>query len=283
MVAPGPRPRPSLRFWHRRADPALVADVRGQGRPVLLLHGQPGSADDWQAVADDLARDHRVIVPDRLGYARTGGRAAGFAGNANALAKLLGHLGETGTVVVGHSWAGGVAMEMALDFPGHVAGLGLVSSVAPTGPVARMDRVLAGPVIGGTLAAITLGTAGRLLTWEPSRSLAGRRFKPQSDQLARMAGSWHQPATWSSFSIEQRALVHELPLLAPRLPALDLPTVVVVGSADRVVGQVAGHELIAGIAGAVLVVVHGGGHLLPQMEPGRVAAALRQLATRAFG
>jgi len=106
----------------------------------VLLHGQPGSSSDWRAVADNLATDHRVIVPDRLGYGLTGGPAAGFATNANAVAKLLGSLGVDGALIVGHSWAGGVALEMALDFPHHVAGLGLVSSVAPAEPAARFDK-----------------------------------------------------------------------------------------------------------------------------------------------
>jgi pimeloyl-ACP methyl ester carboxylesterase len=267
-----------LQFWHHRADRALVADVVGQGPPVVLLHGQPGSAADWRAVADDLRRDHRVIVPDRLGYARTGGRAGGFAANANAVAKLVVALGADRALVAGHSWAGGVAMEMALDFPARVAGLVLVSSVAPSGPVARMDRVLARPVVGSALTALTLSAAGRALSWGPSRVLAGRRWQRQHQELAEMATSWRRPSTWDSFALEQRALVRELPLLAPRLAAIAVPTVVLVGSADRVVGLVSGRQLGSLIPGAVLEVVDRGGHLLPQLEPGRVASAIRRLA-----
>jgi pimeloyl-ACP methyl ester carboxylesterase len=259
-----------------------VADVRGEGRPVVLLHGQPGSAADWEAVADDLAHDFRVIVPDRLGYARTGGRAGGFAANANAVAKLLGSMGEKEALVIGHSWAGAVALEMALDFPLRVAGLGLVSSVTPTEPVARLDRVLARPLIGLTLAAAALSVAGRLLSWGPGQSLASWRLQAEHVELSQLARSWRRPATWRSFAIEQRALVHELPLLAPRLQAVDVPTVIVVGSNDRVVPPANGSQLAARIPGAVLEVVDGGGHLLPQLEPGRVAAAVRRLAQRAL-
>lgn len=250
----------------------------------MLLHGQPGSAGDWTAVADDLAADHRVIVPDRLGYGRTDGRAAGFAANANSLAKLLGSLGIDEAVIVGHSWAGGVALEMALDSPHLVSGVGLVSSVAPGDPVARLDRLLARRIVGTALAAATLSTAGRFLSWGPGRAFAGWRLRGHSqDQLAEMARSWRRRSTWKSFALEQRALVHELPLLAPRLGSITAATTVVLGTMDRVVGQASGSHLVAAIPGAELEMVQGGGHLLPQLQPAAVAAAVRRLATRSTG
>ena len=160
---------PSLHFWRVKRRRDLVADVRGTGPVVVLLHGQPGSARDWGLVAGDLARDHRVIVPDRLGYGLTGGPAGGFAANANAVARLLRSLGVAGAVIVGHSWAGGVALELSLDYPGSVAGLVLVSSVAPGSPPGASDRLLAVPLVGTVLAATALSTAGGVLSWADPR------------------------------------------------------------------------------------------------------------------
>jgi pimeloyl-ACP methyl ester carboxylesterase len=230
-------------------------------------------------VARELAADHRVIVPDRLGYGRTGGRGAGFAANANSLAKLLRTLGEAEALVVGHSWAGGVAVEMALDFPGMVAGLGLVSSVSPVEPTDWLDRLLALPLAGTALAAATLTTAGSLLSMAPVRAFARWRLPGiTKGQLFELARSWRTSATWESFSVEQRALVNELPSLAPRLASIGVPTVVLVGSVDRVVPAGLGRRLAAGIPRAELEVVPRGGHLLPQQQPLAVAAAVRRLA-----
>lgn len=250
---------------------------------MLLLHGQPGSAGDWRAVASDLSRDHQVIVPDRLGYGRTGGRAAGFAVNANSLAKLLSAVGAERALVVGHSWAGGVALEMALDFPRLVAGVGLFASVSPWEPPGTLDRLLARPLVGTSMVVVTLSTAGRLLSWRPGRAFAGWRLRGQpAEQLSELAGSWRRRSTWRSFAVEQQALVHELPALGPRLPSIGVPTVVVVGSIDRVVPASTGRQLAANIPGAALEVVPGGGHLLPQLQPGTVATAVRRLAARSF-
>jgi pimeloyl-ACP methyl ester carboxylesterase len=247
----------------------------------VLLHGQPGSARDWELVAGDLARDHRVIVPDRLGYGLTGGKAGGFAANANSVLRLLGAQGVGRALVVGHSWAGGIGMELALDFPESVAGLVLVCSVAAVDPPGRLDRLLARPVAGTVLAAAALGTAGSVLSWGPARAFAGRRTRGRSEpQLADLTRSWRRRATWNSFAVEQHALVYELPTMAPRLSSITVPTTVVAGSADRVVPLAAARRLAAAIPGAVLEIVPGGGHLLPQLQPATVASAIRRLASR---
>jgi len=261
----------------------LHADVRGEGNPVVLLHGQPGSAGDWKAVADDLARDHLVIVPDRPGYGRSGGRAAGFAGNAMAVTQLLERLEVDRAVLVGHSWAGGVVLQAALEFSDRARGIVLVSSVAPDEPLGKLDHLLARPLIGTALAAVTLSTAGRLLSWGPARVFAGWKLRDQAkEDLAEMARSWRRRSTWNSFAIEQRALVHELPLLASHLSRLDLPATVVAGSIDRVVPIQVSRRLAASIPGALLEEVQGAGHLLPQLHPAAVAGAVRRLAARSF-
>ena len=254
--------------------------MSGSGNAVVLLHGQPGSADDWAAVAADLACDHRVIVPDRLGYGRTGGSPGGFSANAVAIVKLMDQLGEMTAVVVGHSWAGGTALAMALDFPSRISGLGLVSSVAPGEPLSRVDRVLALPVLGSALGALALSAGGRLLTASPTRALAGMRPGGRIEALAGLITSWRQPSTWASFLHEQRALVVELPLLGPRLSQLNVPTLVMAGAVDRIVSVHAGERLAATIPSALLEVVPNAGHLLPQFEPRVVAAALRRLVSR---
>jgi pimeloyl-ACP methyl ester carboxylesterase len=270
-----------LRFWHRRRAPGLVADLHGAGQAMVLLHGQPGNAADWEAVGEDLAVDHRVIVPDRLGYGRTGGRAAGFTANAAAVVKLMDQLGEGKAIVVGHSWAGGVALQMALDFPARVAGLGLVASVAPDEPLSPMDRLLARRAVGTVLAAVTLSAAGPLLATAPARAFAKRHSNGRREPPSALGSSWHRPSTWSSFATEQRALFYELPHLSGRLGSIDLPATVLVGSADRVVGANAGNRLASALPHACLEVIDGAGHLLPQLEPAAVAAALRRLAARA--
>lgn len=252
---------------------------------MVLLHGQPGSRADWAGVVEELWRDHLVVVPDRLGYGETGGRAGGFAANAAALARLVRQCGLPAAVLVGHSWGGGVALQAAADFPAMVSGLVLVSSVHPGDRPGALDRLLARRIVGTTMAALTLSTAGTVMSWGPARSYAGRRAahgRPENvREAARSARAWRRPSTWASFAAEQRALVHELPLLSTRVPSVPVPAAVVVGTADRVVPPGSGRRLAAALPGACLVEVDGAGHLVPQLHPGAVAGAVRQTELRA--
>ena len=105
-----------MTFGHLAAD----RHGNGEGPAVILLHGQPGSAADWDAVVPLLAPDFTVVVPDRPGYGRTGGPARGFAGNATAVLDLLDHMGIARAIAVGHSWGGGVALAVAEVAPVRV-------------------------------------------------------------------------------------------------------------------------------------------------------------------
>jgi pimeloyl-ACP methyl ester carboxylesterase len=247
------------------------------------LHGQPGSVADWHAVWP-LLPDFTVVVPDRLGYGRTGGAAAGFQENATSLVTLLDELGLKRAVVAGHSWGGGVALAFAESFPHRTAGLVLAASVGPGEQFGWDDRVLAAPILGEALSALTLGAAGRLLRSARVQTLADRRLGGRAREavnvLIGMTGARTHAAVWRSFVTEQRVLLRELEALGPGLATIGTPTAVINGSADRVISPLVADRLAAAIPGAVHTVVAGAHHLLPHEHPHALAGAIRQVAER---
>jgi len=258
----------------------LVADVTGAGPAVVLLHGQPGSAADWSPVASLLEASFTVIVPDRPGYGRTGGRAGGFHDNASAVLELLDLLQIERATIVGHSWSGGVAIKLAQMTPERVAGAVLISSVGPGEPLGRLDRLLATPPIGDAVAAVSLNVAGRALSIRPLRRVLDKWLRSTTDEgLLAVAEGWRRGEAWRSFVVEQRALFDELGGLAPGLADIALPVTVVIGGADRVVPASTGYRLAMAIPGARLIRLEGAGHLLSHQRPKEVAAAIAQAAT----
>lgn len=268
--------------------PALAFSTTGSGPAVVCLHGQPGSGTDWWAVAEALGDDFSVVMVDRLGYGRTGGEAAGFAANADAVIATLDQLGIDRAIVVGHSWAGGVALALAADHPGRVGGLVLVSSIGPVAGAGWLDRILAAPVVGDVMVASTfamartlLGSAAiragldRVLPGASRSALAtingpGGGAPPRIDQ-----GVVPSESLWRSFMVEQRAYVDEIDDLGPGLARISAPTVVVAGMSDHVVTPDVGVRLASAIPGAILRQVEGAGHLLPFDHPEEVAEAVR--------
>jgi pimeloyl-ACP methyl ester carboxylesterase len=158
----------------------LIYDVAGAGPAVLLLHGQPGSRDDWARLTRRLTGDFTVIAPDRPGYGDSGGRARGFRGNAAAMVGLLDQLEVERAIVVGYSWAGGVALALAEEAPARVAALVLVSSICPGEPLGRLDRMLAVPPIGTAVVAAGLYVASGVVSIPPVRHALQRRNHSES-------------------------------------------------------------------------------------------------------
>jgi pimeloyl-ACP methyl ester carboxylesterase len=250
------------------------------------VHGQPGSALDWYAVAPLLCDDFTVIVPDRLGYGRSGGSAAGFQDNAASLADLLDRLGIRRAVVAGHSWGGGAALAFAESFPDRTAGLVLAASIGPGERFGWDDRLLAAPILGEALAVLTIGAAGRVLASRRMRAVVDRRLGPRAREavkvLSGLTGARTGAAVWRSFVVEQRVLLRDLETLTPGLSDIRVPTSVIHGRADRVVPLSSAQRLAATIPASALTVLPGAHHRLPHEHPREVATAVRQVAELAW-
>src|SRR5260370_23765622 len=111
---------------------------------LVLLHGQPGSAADWDQVAGLLPARFHAVAADRPGYGSSQLPAGGFGANARAVLDDLNLRGIERAVLVGHSYGGGVALSVASLAPHRVEAVVLLASVGP-GCANVWDRLLAAP------------------------------------------------------------------------------------------------------------------------------------------
>src|SRR5438445_2019196 len=157
-------------------DPGTLDDVSGRP-PVLALHGQPGSGRDFEPLGRALAGEWRMVAPDRPGWgSRAGEPARGFAAGADDAVAVLDREGVDRAIVLGFSWGGGVALELARRHPDRVGGLVLAASIGPGEPTVA-DRLLALPVAGRAISAGGLA-ATRLVLRRPSfHGIVGRGMK----------------------------------------------------------------------------------------------------------
>jgi pimeloyl-ACP methyl ester carboxylesterase len=248
---------------------------------VLLLHGQPGGAGDWDPVADLLVADHRVIVPDRPGYGDSPGPASGPAGNADVMARLLDRLGASPATVAGHSYGATVALRLAELHPEAVSALVLVCPAGVPRALSVGDRLLALPLAGEVLARAAMRGAARVLTRlspeGPDLALGPAAALPRA-RLGAYAARWRTGEDWRSFAVEQRALVTEMAAVAGALPEVGVPVTVLAGRRDHLVPPSAIPPLAAALADCSVVWVPTGGHLLVWEEPELVAASVARAA-----
>jgi pimeloyl-ACP methyl ester carboxylesterase len=246
-------------------------------RTVLLLHGQPGSARDWDQVGTAVQGHVTAVAPDRPGWDGRS-RASDLRGNAEAALRTLDSHGISGAVVVGHSFAGAVAAWLAVHHPERVTALVLLAPAANAASLYELDRWLAAPVIGYLASAAALSGLGAALTASPLRRRIARGIAIDDRYLSAAGRRLITPAAWRAFVDEQRALIRDLPQLETRLREVSAPTTIVSGKDDHIVPQASIRALARQIPGARLRLLEAAGHLLPLQNADAVAEIILEVA-----
>ncbi|HEX4433136.1 MAG TPA: alpha/beta hydrolase [Frankiaceae bacterium] len=246
---------------------------------VVLLHGQPGTAGDWYRVVPLLSTDHRVIAVDRPGYSGDPRLARDWAGNADSLLAMLDELGIDKCALVAASWAGGIAIDLAVRVPERLHGIVFAASVGGGGAITLFDRLAAMRPLLAIGARVAQHAAVSLAG--PLSRAAGSRLDEEATREARLAiAVWRERRVWTAAALEQRYLVRDDELLRATVPYADVPAVVVQGTRDITLPPRAGVELAAALPRARLVEVPAG-HMLSLEEPVTLAAAVRSLTAAA--
>ena len=104
-------------------------EVRGEGAPLLLLHGGLGTMDMFQPLMPIFTRDREVITVDLQGHGRStlGDRPINLIDMGDDMAVVAKQLGYETLDVLGYSLGGGVALRLAVQHPDAVKHLVLVS------------------------------------------------------------------------------------------------------------------------------------------------------------
>ena len=254
----------------------------GAGPPVLLIHGLPGTADDFDEVSALLA-GYRTIAIDRPGYGYSTGGYVPFEHQLTATRELLAKLHIQRPILVGHSYGGTIALGFAEHYPNKVRGLVLVDAAAAGTHPSGFERIQASgvqflqiPVIRQ----IANVTFGQLLLTVSGEQGDGEAFAPQpvaAAHLKRLLAINMTHGNLEALAGERLAAGGVLDHIDRGLRAVRVPTVVIQGGADHLVKPVYGRRLAATLPDARLVIV-GGGHMVPYTHPAVVAASVKSLA-----
>jgi pimeloyl-ACP methyl ester carboxylesterase len=227
----------------------LTFTERGNGQPVLLLHGGAGPV-SVAAWADLLARTKpaRVITPTHPGFNGTPRPEAltTIAGLARVYAAFLDKLGLEGVSVVGNSVGGWIAAELALLAKKRLSSVVLVDAGGIDVPGHPIVDVFA----------IPLDELSRLSYHDPVRfRIDPSKLPPEAKAM--MAGNRATLKLYGGTMVD--------PSLPTRLAAVATPTLVAWGESDGVIDAECGRAYAKAIPGAKFQLIKGAGHL-PQME-----------------
>jgi pimeloyl-ACP methyl ester carboxylesterase len=267
---------------------------RGEGPPVVLLHGNGAMIQDFEiaGIVDLLADRYRVVVFDRPGFGhsdRPRGPVWTPTAQAELLREALNGLGIERPLVVGHSWGTLVAswgtlvaLALALAHPNEVSGLVLVSGYYF--PTARLDVALfspaAIPLLGNAMRYTISPLLGRLLAPKFFRKV----FAP-APVTARFAAEF--PTELALRPSQIRAIAEDTASMIPaaalsrRYGSLVLPIVIMAGTDDEIVDLEHQSKRLHGeVPHSEMSVVAGGGHMIHHIAPHRVIEAIDRVAGR---
>lgn len=251
---------------------------RGAGRPVVLIHGNTVTGDDYNTsgVSDLLLASHRVIIFDRPGFGysqRPRGRPWTAEEQAELLHKALRQLGVVRPVVVGHSWGTLVALALAEAHPDDTAALVLLSGYYfwTFRPDVLLVAVGALPVIGDVLRYTISPLFGWLMMPLHKRLLFSPAAVPARFEAEFSPAMTLRPSQIRATAMDGALMIPGAVSLRGGYKDLAMPVVIMAGDGDKVVFPRSARRLHASIKGSVLRIVKGAGHMVHHLAPREVA------------
>ncbi len=129
---------------------------KGKGKILLLIHGTPGSIEDWNSIIDSLSISNRVIAYDRLGNGFSTANTYNYtlSENVKLANKIIKKLNLNDVIVVGHSYGGSIATKLATEKNDKIKSFVVIASPLYQFHVKPIYKILSAPVLGKGIAVI---------------------------------------------------------------------------------------------------------------------------------
>ncbi|MGH6866017.1 MAG: alpha/beta fold hydrolase [Methyloceanibacter sp.] len=244
----------------------LFYEVKGDGTPVLLIHGFGASTFTWRNIAPELARDRRVIAVDLKGFGQSDkpfdDRYSVFD-QAELLAQFIEAHDLRDLTIVGHSFGGGVALLLALEADSRLSGrlskLVLLDTIAYPQNIPVFFKMLDMPLvshIGVRMVPPSVQTRIALqIAYFDNSKIDEAEVETYAAPLRTAAGK-------HAIIHSARQIVPEgLEEISKRYRSIELPTLIVWCDHDRIVPLDVGLKLRRTLPNSTLKVVKKCGHM----------------------
>ncbi len=249
----------------------LHYEERGEGPPVLFLHGTGAHGVVWEWALPHLPARWRLIVYDRRGFGGSQGRLArGLREHVDDAARLLEALGAAPAAVVTQSGGAVVALELAVRRPDLVRALVVAEPAYAVvrHPSVSVARAVTAMLLRWLARRDAPAAAEGYYRWATRHTTGGNSYDGYPDEWRRVARE------------HARASLREvLQLVVPRPRAaavrrISCPVTLLIGDVGEPVFRRTTRRTHRLIAGSRLVAVSETGHLIPTDQPRAFAAAV---------
>jgi len=255
---------------------------KGTGSDVLLVHGLPGSIEDWEDVIDLLAETYRVTAFDRPGFGASSedNVRATIEQNAETVIMLIKKLGLHNVVLVGHSYGGSTILRVAIKDPEPVKAYIAIAAVGY--PVKRPDfmlRLAALPYIGRALAFVSTPLFGKKMVADGLKKafFPNEAFLTENLIKSRQK-SWLRLKVVSATAREEVNMNQCVEKSIPGYDQIKKPVFIVQGKEDRLVDPESAVKLHRAIKHSKLVMLEHTGHQVQFVHPDKVIEIIHAAA-----
>jgi pimeloyl-ACP methyl ester carboxylesterase len=244
--------------------------MQGTGPTAVFLHGVGGNRTNWSDQLTSLSDRYRCVAWDARGYGASDDpdRPVVFEDFTRDLEGLLDHLGASTAHLVGLSMGGFIAQCFFHEYPDRVAtltlaatsaGLGLLTNAQKEEFLAQRLRPLEGgkeirDIAPGLVTVLAGSRATAEVRHRLLESLEALRVEPYKNALRAIVAA-------TDFHLQ--------------LTEINVPTLIIVGSEDRVLPPAHSRYLAGRIPNSQLVLIEGAGHLCNLEAPIEFNTSLR--------
>jgi 3-oxoadipate enol-lactonase len=236
------------------AQDTVNAAVSGEGPALFLFHSLLSDRASFDAIAPQLSKTHRVIVPELPGFGGSKAVSGGLAATADRMAEAVKEAGGE-AIVLGNGYGGFVALQMAIRHPTIASKLILADCGAAFSEQGREAF--------RTMGAVSKAKGLAAITDVAMRRLFAPEFQAAHPDLMR---DRREAFLKTDPQVLQAACAQLAELdLRPELSKVKMPVLVLVGEHDEATPPPMSHELAALLPDARLKVLAGCAHV-PQLQ-----------------
>lgn len=241
--------------------PRIAVEYAGAGEVVIFMHGIGGNRRNWYSQLPAFAPSFKAVAWDARGYGDSDDYEGplNFGSYADDIVRVLDHFGAKRAHVVGLSMGGRIAMDFAARHGERLRTLVLCDTHKG---LAGFSEEKKAAFIASRKEPLLAGKEPKDIAEPVARTLIGpnasdEAFKALVDSMSRL----HKESYIKSIEASVRMDVRS------DLGNIKVPTLVVVGSADRLTTVDMAQEIASDIPGAELAVIEDAGHLVNIEKP----------------
>lgn len=254
--------------------------MQGVGQPLVLLHGNDGTLQDFtMSIFDRLAPNYQTIAFDRPGHGQSESPRHVVATpevQARLIHEALDQLKISHPLILAHSWSGSIALSFALQFPRDVAGIVMLSAMAyetKEGAAKPSYYAVRVPILGSVVAE-TYKLAGKRMIRKELADAFEPAALPQQYESEFM-GSLLRMNELKAAARDEITLNPSLKRMSPFYSSIHIPVIIVCGDHDLTVpAQKHSYRLHKALPQSEFIVLKDAGHELQFTKPDEVVAAV---------